>query len=148
MVPVNALAVATLGPSLELSQYIGSLCGLVTVVLAWLLGRAVVSPAFGLAFAGLVAVSPLQITWARLGGLPIAAVPPTLLVPGPAHRAGARRSSVRALVAGAVAWTSVYPYYAARVAIPLALVAMVAGMRAAGFPRRSWWLLPLCLATG
>lgn len=27
MVPVNALAVATLGPSLELPQYIGSLCG-------------------------------------------------------------------------------------------------------------------------
>src|SRR5262249_51147175 len=100
MVPVNAFAVATLGPSLALPPYVGGLCGVVAVVLAWLLGRAVVSPAFGLAFAGLVAVSPLQVTWARLGGLQIAAVPHTLLVLWLAHRAGARRSIVLALVAG------------------------------------------------
>ena len=135
MVPVNALAVATLGPSLELPQYIGSLCGILAVVLAWLVGRAVVSPAFGLAFAGLVAVSPLQITWARLGGLHIAAVPHTLLVLWLAHRAGSRRSVALALLAGVVAWTSVYDYYAARVAIPLSLLALAAGMRAAGCER-------------
>ncbi len=148
MVPVNALAVATLGPSLELPQYIGSLCGILAVVLAWLVGRAVVSPAFGLAFAGLVAVSPLQITWARLGGLQIAAVPHTLLVLWLAHRAGSRRSVALALLAGVVAWTSVYDYYAARVAIPLSLLALLAGMRAAGSVRRQWLVLPLCLGSG
>src|SRR5262249_2665334 len=138
MVPVNALAVATLGASPELPQYVGSLCGVFAVVLAWLLGRAVVSPAFGLAFAGLVAVSPLQITWARLGGLQVVAVPHTLLVLWLAHRAGSRRSIALALLAGVVAWTSVYHYYAARVAIPLSLLAMVAGMRAAGCTRGRW----------
>ncbi len=148
MVPVNALAVATLGPSLELPQYIGSLCGILAVVLAWLVGRAVVSPAFGLAFAGLVAVSPLQITWARLGGLQIAAVPHTLLVLWLAHRAGSRRSIALALLAGVVAWTSVYDYYTARVAIPLSLLALLAGMRAAGSARRQWVVLPLCLGSG
>ena len=42
MVPVNALAVASLGPSLDLPLYVSSLCGILAVVLAWLLGRAVV----------------------------------------------------------------------------------------------------------
>jgi hypothetical protein len=148
MLPLNALAVATLGPSLELPQYIGSLCGIVAVVLAWLLGGAVVSPAFGLAFAGLVAVSPLQITWARLGGLPIVAVPHTLLVLWLGYCAGARRSVALALLAGVVAWTTVYGYLAARVAIPLSLLAMVAGMRAAGCTRRRRWVLPLALVSG
>src|SRR5262249_24743232 len=148
MVPVNALAVATLGPSLELPQYVGGLCGVVAVVLAWLLGRAVVSPAFGLTFAGLVAVSPLQITWARLGGLQIAAVPQTLLVLWLAYRAGTRRSIALAFLAGAVAWMSIYHYYAGRVAIPLSVLAMVAGMRAAGCTRWRWLALSLCLGAG
>src|SRR5262245_5152466 len=148
MVPVNALAVATLGPSLEPPQYAGSLCGVVAVVLAWLLGRAVVSPAFGLTFAGLVAVSPLQITWARLGGLQIAAVPQTLLVLWLAYRAGTRRSIALAFLAGAVAWMSIYHYYAGRVAIPLSVLAMVAGMRAAGCTRWRWLALSLCLGAG
>jgi hypothetical protein len=148
MVPVNVLAVATLGASLELPQYVGSLCGVLAVVLAWLLGRAVVSPAFGLAFAGMVAVSPLQITWARLGGLQVVAVPHTLLVLWLAHRAGSRRSIALALLAGVAAWTSVYHYYAARVAIPFSLLAMAAGMHAAGCRRRWWLMLPLCLGAG
>lgn len=148
MVPLNVLAVAALGASLELPQYVGSLCGVLAVVLAWLLGRAVVSPAFGLAFAGMVAVSPLQITWARLGGLQIAAVPHTLLVLWLAHRAGSRRSIALALLAGVVAWTSVYHYYAARVAIPVSLLAMAAGMYGAGCTRRWWLMLPLCLGAG
>src|SRR5437879_5439547 len=88
-------------------------------------------PAGALLMAGLVAASPLQLVWSRLGGLYIASVPHVLLVIWVSWEAGRRRSVLLAIVAGLAAWASLYYYYAARVAIPLGLIALLAGARAA-----------------
>src|SRR4030095_2623059 len=66
--PVAAALQRVLGPSIELPTIVGALWAVLAVVLAWTVGRAVESPAFGVLFAAFVAVSPLQIAWARIGG--------------------------------------------------------------------------------
>jgi hypothetical protein len=133
----------------------GALYGVLSVLLAWALGRRVRSQAFGLVFAAFVAFSPLQLTWSRLGTYYIGAVPHVLLALLVGWSAGRRGSLVLALLTGLVAWTSLYHYYAARVAIPLAVVAIVAGSQrgwqpargvvlalvaAAAFGGLAWWL--------
>lgn len=133
--PVMAALQALLGPRFGLPVLGGAVFGSLAVVLAWALGRRVRSPAFGLLFAAFVAVSPLQLTWARIGAYYVAAVPQVLLVLLVGWIAGRRGSLVLAAVAGVLAWASLYHYFAARVAIPLALVAIVAGSQRA-------WRLP------
>ena len=75
-----------------------------------------------------VACSPLEVTWSRLSGFhrcgaDARAAPDC----SSDSSAAAAAASVLALVAGLVAWTSVYHYYAARVSFVLVPLAIVAG---------------------
>jgi len=145
--PQAVLAQLALGPSLNLPSYLGAFHGVAAVVLAWAAGRAWGGPALGLLFAALLAVSPVEIAWSRIGGLYIVCVPHVLLALVCAQLAARRRSVPLACVAGIVAWLSVYDYYAARLAIPVALCALVA----AAPDRRTavwlvlWYLMPVLL---
>ena len=127
--PVAALLQMALGPSLELPTMVGAVWGLVAIVLAWRLGRAAESPAFGVVFATFVAVSPLQTTWARLGGLYIGASAGVLAVLYAGSVVGQRRGTVAAVTLGLAAWSCVYLYYPARVGLGLVFVAVWSG----------WW---------
>jgi hypothetical protein len=135
VLPVAATAQLLLGPSLHLPVLIGALYGVASVLLAWLLGRSLRGPAFGLVFAAFLAASPLQLVWSRLGGIHGTSVTHVLLMLWCAHVAGRRRSLVLAIVAAVVVWGTLYQYYAARVAIPVAFAFLVAGLRAG---RASW----------
>jgi hypothetical protein len=106
------------------------------VLFAWLLGRSAVSPGFGLVFAAFLAASPMQMVWARLGGLRIGTTAHLLLVLWLSHRAGARRSATIALIAAVGAWVSLYHYFAARVTIP-EVDAVGAGLRCFAVHRKS-----------
>jgi hypothetical protein len=130
ILPVAAAFQLVLGPSLHLPVLVGAFYGVASVLLAWLLGRTMVGPAFGLVFAALLAASPLQLVWSRLGGIHGTSVTHVLLTLWCAHLAGRRRSLVLAIVAGLLVWATLYQYYAARVAIPLAFVFLVAGLAA------------------
>jgi len=129
ILPVAATFQLVLGPSLHLPVLVGAFYGVTAVLLAWLLGRSAVGPSFGLVFAALLAASPLQLVWSRLGGIHNTSVAHALLTLWCAYLAGRRRSLVLAIVAGVVVWGTLYQYYAARVAIPLAFVFLVAGLR-------------------
>ena len=131
MMPVAVAMQAVLGPSLHLQLLVGAVWGVLAVVLAWLLGRQSRSPEFGLAFGALVAASPLQIAWSRLGGLHIGGGAHVLLALWLGYLAGKRGSILLAVLAGVSAWASVYHYYSARLALPLAFVGLVAGAYAA-----------------
>src|SRR5262249_41927096 len=78
--PVAAAVQRVIGPSIELPLILGALWGVIAVILAWRLGRTVESPAFGVLFAAFMAVSPLQLTWARIGGIHIGAPAAVLFV--------------------------------------------------------------------
>src|SRR5262249_12395402 len=106
------------------------------VLLAWAFGRVAVSSAFGIVFAALVAVSPLQIVWARLGGVHITVVPHVLLAAWCGYLAGKRGSPALAVLTGLVIWTSLYQYAAARIAMLVAPAMMLAGFTAARVPLR------------
>jgi hypothetical protein len=127
VLPVHAGLQALMGPRFGLPVLVGASFGSLAIPLAWALGRRVRSPAFGLAFAMLVACSPIMLTWSRLSALCIASVSHVLLAMLVGWEAGRRGSVVLALAAGVVAWTSVYLYYAARLGIPLAIAALMAG---------------------
>ena len=129
MMPVSVAFQALLGPSWHLPQIVGAFWGTLTVVMAWLAGRAIVSPAFGLAFGAFVACTPLQVVWSRLGFMAIGAGAHVLFVLWLAYRAGTRRSTAVAVIAAAAAGVTVYGYQAARIAIPLGGVALFAGLR-------------------
>jgi hypothetical protein len=129
VLPIAATFQLVLGPSLDLPVLIGAFYGVASVLLAWLLGRSVVGPSFGLVFAALLAASPLQLVWSRLGGIHATSVTHVLLTLWCAYLAGRRRSLALAIVAGLVVWATLYQYYAARVAIPLALAFLIAGLR-------------------
>src|SRR5262249_57871749 len=118
MLPVAAGFHALLGPSLQLPTLVGAAWGTLAVLLAWALGRAVRSPVFGLLFAALVAASPLEITWSRLGGLQIGAVAHVLPVARPAYGAGAPAGVVRDPLAAVAAAASLHPYHWAAGGIP------------------------------
>ena len=133
--PVAVASQRLLGPSFELPLLVGAFYGIAAVLLAWALGRAAHSPAFGLFFAAFLAASPLQLVWSRLGGLWMVRVPQILFVLWCNYQAGRRRSAILAIVGGLVAWSSLYYYYyAARVAIPLGLLALLVGARDARAP--------------
>ena len=134
LLPVAAAFQTALGPSLHLPVLIGAFFGTAAVILAWALGRAAVSRSFGLAFAAFLAVSPLQVVWARLGGVHITAVTHVLLTLWCCYEAGRRKSFALAQLAAVVVWVSFYQYFAARVAIPLGLAMLVAGLRRARAP--------------
>ncbi|TMB23509.1 MAG: glycosyltransferase family 39 protein [Deltaproteobacteria bacterium] len=129
MLPVALAFQRVLGPSFHLPLVIGAFYGTAGVLLAWAAGRAAHSPPVGLLFAAFVAASPLELVWSRLGGLYIACVPQVLLTIWLGLQAGRRGSLVLAVLSGLVAWSSLYYYYAARVAIPLVLVAVAQGLQ-------------------
>src|SRR5262249_30467900 len=108
MAPIAAVAQLALGPSPSLPGIVGAWWSLIAVLLAWRLGRSVESPLFGVLFAGLVAVSPLQLTWARLGGIAVGAPVHVLGVLWAGWVVGQRFGMLGALLLGIFAWTSVY----------------------------------------
>jgi hypothetical protein len=137
LLPIVAALQSWLGPRFGVPVLAGGLVGTLSVALAWALGRRMRSQAFGLLFAAFVAFSPLQICWARLGAYYIGAIPHLLLVLLFGYTAGRRGSLVLAALAGLLSWASLYHYYVARVAIPLGVLAIVAGMgRFVSWPRR------------
>src|SRR6185369_10572008 len=92
MLPVAAGVQWLLGPRFHLPVLAGAVWGVSAVALAWALGRTVHSRSFGLVFAAMVAVSPLQLMWSRLGGICIGCVPHVLLVMLLGYIAGKRGS--------------------------------------------------------
>jgi hypothetical protein len=147
VLPVLAALQTIVGVRFGLPVLAGAFFGTLAVLLAWALGRRVRSQAFGLVFAALVACSPLAITWSRLSGFCTAAVAHVLLALVVGWEAGRRQSILLAVVAGAVAWGSVYEYYPARVSIPLALLAIVAGSQRSLLLRRGIVLALVAAAT-
>jgi hypothetical protein len=147
VLPVLAGLQALVGPRFGLPVLCGAIFGTLSVVLAWALGRRMRSAAFGLVFAALLACSPLELTWARLSGFIVAAPTHVLLGLLVGFQCGRRSSVVLALVAGLVAWTSVYHYYPARVSIVLVPLAIVAGGLAARRTGRAVALAFLATAT-
>ena len=141
MLPVAALFQLLVGPSLHLAVLVGAFWGVSAVLLGWALGRGAHSKLFGLCFAAFIAVSPLQLVWSRTGGITIGASAHLLLVLWCSFLAGRRRSAGLALLAGVLAWGSLYQYYATRVSIPLALLALACGSNASQ-PKR-WKTLQL-----
>jgi hypothetical protein len=146
VLPVLAGLQSLLGPRFGLPVLSGALFGTLSVVLGWALGRRMRSAAFGLVFAALLACSPLQVTWARLSGFIVAAAAHVLLGLLVGFQCGRRGSVLLALVAGLVAWTSVYHYYPARVSLVLVPLAIVAGGLAARRTRRAVLLAVLATA--
>src|SRR5262249_22335449 len=132
-----------LGPRFHLPVLTGAVWGVAAVALAWALGRTVHSKTFGLLFAAIVAISPLQLMWSRLGGIPIRCVPHVLLVMLLGYVAGKHASPILVIAAGVMTWATLYQYYAARVAIPLAVAALCAGLQTA---RRTFLRTGLVLA--
>src|SRR5207249_4961207 len=98
VMPVAVAFQLVFGPSFHLPVLVGAFYGVAAVLLAWALGRIVHSPRFGLIFASLVAVSPLQIVWSRHEGLYIASVTHVLLVMLVSYVAGKRRSALLAVL--------------------------------------------------
>ena len=117
-------------PQIQGIVRVGAFFGVIGVALAWLTGRLLHGPRFGLLFAGLVAVSPLQVVWSRLGYRAMAAMPHVLLAMALAALAARRGSVLLAVLAGVVSYASLYSYEIARAAIPLAVLAFWAGTRA------------------
>ena len=147
MLPVAALLQWLLDPSIHLPVLVGAFWGSAAVVLGWALGRRAGSKLFGLFFAAFIAVSLLQLVWSRLGGITIGAPAQLLLVLWCSFLAGRRRSAWLAVLAGVLAWSSLYQYYAARVSIPLALVALGCGTSASrAGPRKALQLGSLWIA--
>ena len=130
MLPVAAGFQLLLGPSLHLPVLVGAFWGASAVLLGWALGRSAGSKLFGLFFAAFIAVSPLQLVWSRTGGITIGASAHLLLVLWCSFLAGRRRSVGLTVLAGVLAWGSLYQYYATRVSIPLALLALACGSSA------------------
>ncbi len=127
ILPLMAGLEALLGPRFGLSVLAGALIGTLVVVLALAAGRQMRSQTFGLVLAALVAFSPMQLMWSRLSAMCTEAVAHVLLAFLVGWLAGRRGSVLLAIVAGLVAWTSFQQYYAARAAVPLAVVGIVAG---------------------
>src|SRR5262249_40407350 len=99
VMPVAVAFQLVFGPSFHLPLLLGAFYGVTAVLLAWALGRMAHSPPFGLLFAGLVAIAPLQIVWSRHGGLYIASVTHVLLAMFLGYVAGRRRSVLLAALA-------------------------------------------------
>jgi hypothetical protein len=123
-------------PRLNRIVIFGGLVGTLGVGLAWLAGRVLHGPRVGLLLAGVLAVSPLQVVWSRLGYRAIAAVPHVLLVIVLATVAARRGSALLAVLTGVLSYASLYNYEAARVAVPLAFVAILAAAGDAPRPIR------------
>lgn len=146
--PPLVAAQLLLGPSFGLPLLVGACWGTAAVVLAWAFGRAAESRLFGFAFAALVAFSPLQLAWSRLGGIYITSTTYLLLVFLLAWIAAARGSYALALVAGSVTWGSIYSYYLARLAFPLVFVLVITAAMTNRDQRRRAWRLVACVGLG
>src|ERR1051326_4994977 len=117
------------GPQIHGIVRVGAFFGVAAVALAWLAGRLLHGPRFGLLFAGFVAVSPLQVDWSRLGYRAMAAPPHVLLAIALAALAARRGSGLLGALAGTVSYASVYGYEAARTAMPLTFLTFLAATR-------------------
>jgi hypothetical protein len=136
--PVVALFQLIFPPTIHGIVRVGAFFGVAAAALAWVAGRLLHGRRFGLLLAGFVAVSPLQVVWSRLGYRAMAAVPHALLAIALAALAARRKSYVLAALAGVVSYASLYNYEAARVAIPLSVVAICTA---------SWRLAPRAART-
>ena len=128
VMPVSIVFQMIFDPHFHLPVIIGAFWGVNSVFLAWLLGREIHSKLFGILFASFVAVSPLQLIWSRIGGIYITGSTYVLLVLCCAYLAGKRRNYLLAIMTGVLSWGSLYMYHPARVAIPLALIALFSGL--------------------
>src|SRR5262245_64958936 len=146
--PVAAVVQLVLGPSIELPTIVGTVWAVLAVLVAWRLGRIVETPAYGVLFAALVAVAPLQIAWARLGGIYIGASAAVLCVAWTAWVAGQRGGALAAFASGCVAWSGVYFYYPARVTLGLVFVALWGGWRRSRGTLRRLAVLTFATAAG
>jgi len=145
--PISAAVQRVLGPSLSLPALVGALHSTVGVVLAWVIGRSCGGRLFGMLFAGFLAISPVQILWSRIGGLYIVCVPHVLLGMWCAQACARRRSIALALLTAAVAGSSVYSYFAARLLVPLGfLTLLLVSLRVGTGPMRLVALLAAFIA--
>jgi len=143
VLPVNLAVQWFTGPVLGFPTLVGAVWGTAAVVLAWAVGRRLGGGPLGLVFAALVAVSPVQIVWSRLGGLYVTAVTQVLAALWLALACVRRRSVVVAMIAGLACWATLYGYYAARVAIPVCIWAILT------WPEpRARWTIRLALLAG
>src|SRR5438093_4347910 len=114
----------------------GAVYGVTSVTLAWCLGRLLRGSHFALLFAAFVAVSPLQLVWSRLGYRAVAAIPHVLAVLLLTVMSCRTRSQILALLAGVLAYLTVYNYEAARVVFALSPLAAWTVLRDRP---RFWW---------
>ena len=133
--PVFILFQVVIGSAFYLPLLVGAVFGVTGIFLAYAAGRTLHDTRFGLVFAGLLAISPLNILWSRLGGIYITGVTHVLLVMWLAALAGTKQRKILCIITGIAAWTSMYQYYAARVAIPLAVFIIWYGL----WTRRALW---------
>jgi hypothetical protein len=129
LMPVAAVFQLVAGPSFHLAQLVGTFWGVMTILAAWAVGRLTVSPSFGVLFAGFVAFSPMQVVWSRLGSIPIGGGAHVLGAITVTYLAARRRNAPLALLAGITCWALMYNYHGARLGLPLALLALFAGIR-------------------
>jgi len=138
LMPVDSFLLGLFGPSLGFPAFAGAVWGVFSMLLAFGIGRRLDGRGLGLAFAALLAVSPMQITWSRVGGIYVGAVPHVLAAVWLAMVAVGRRSIVLALLGGAWSWMSLYSYYPARLALPLGAWTLVSfGGATVGWRRRA-----------
>src|SRR5262249_52976044 len=90
----------------------------------------------------------LQVTWARIGGIRIGAPAAVLFVLWTGWLVGLRGGVAMAFLVGIVAWCSVYFYFAARVGMALAPVALYFGWRRSGRTGRRLGSLMIGTALG
>jgi hypothetical protein len=147
VLPLLAGLQALMGPQFGLGVLAGGLVGTLSVILAWVLGRTMRSPVFGLVLAAFVAFSPLQLMWSRTSAMCAEAVAHVMLALLVAYLAGRRGSFLLALATGVVAWTSLQQYYAARASLPIALIGIVAGAQRALRPARGVVLVLVAAVT-
>ncbi len=118
-----------LGATTAFPVIVGGIFGLAFILAAFALGRLThPSSMFAFFFAATLAVSPLEVTWSRLSG--VGYLGAVHFVGGLclAYLASARRSFWYGVIAGLFAWSSLYYYYAVRALIPLAFLAIFAGV--------------------
>ncbi len=146
MLPVAAAFQRLLGPSFALVPIIGCFCGASAIALAWLVGRQFTDRVTALCFAALVATSPLQISWSRVGGLYISAVPHLLLGMWFSYAAGATGGLWLGVLAGITSWLSLYNNYQTRVLLVLVPAMVTSAARRHG--RTPLRMLVLLVAVG
>lgn len=146
--PLDAFLRFLFEANLHLEVFSGALWSLTAMFLLWWIGRTLNGARYGLLFAAFLAVSPLQVTWSRLGFRAIAGVTHVLLVMAMSLWAGRRRSFLLAWLSGVCGFLSIFSHDSARVSIPLGAIALVQGFSHPWKERRQVVLLLLSMLLG